>query len=84
MQQKTSKCQKSLSMRLLIETVTSPPKKLYVTIRNQQVVKLAELAKVNLATSPKKDLILAILNLSVLKVVYDTRSKKVTNVDLKN
>ena len=79
---KLSKCQKTLSVRLLLETASVPPRKVYVTVKNYQAIKLAQLAQIDPKTCSKKDFVTALLSLPVLKLTYDGQTKKVSDISL--
>ena len=79
---KLSKCQKTLSMRLLLETASVPPRKVYVTVKNYQAIKLSQLAQIDPKTCSKKDFVTALLSLPVLKLTYDGQTKKVSDISL--
>ena len=81
LEQKRASCPSSWFARLLIMSSAIPPKKVYVTANNQQLLKLAELANIDLNTCSKTDLTMALLDMPPIKVTYNSLERKITDVD---
>lgn len=79
--QKTSKCSTQWFLRIYVETTSGPVENIRLTLYNDVAIKLFTLCK--LKGEPTDDEIMtSILELDDMKILYDTQSYKLIDIEL--
>ncbi|XP_028408819.1 uncharacterized protein LOC114531404 [Dendronephthya gigantea] len=78
---KLSMCKYQWFMRLLVQNAENTNERIHLSGFNSSVEKLASVSKIDLVQITEAELTEALLNLEMLQLSYDTRSKKILDIE---